>query len=190
MATLQFKLGSALGQPRVARVTKPAALRCFASVRSGSACIQRPAFSSSVSGLSVPSVRPSVHRVARKSVVVANSASAAAPPAPFKWGCNIKDLTLCVGTGLLLWFVPHPAGVTDKAWHLLAVFVATIVGIIKSPFPGGLGSVAILGLGAAMVTKVLTFPEAFSAFGSEIPCVLLCSNTQASCHSRRLRAGG
>jgi hypothetical protein len=44
---------------------------------------------------------------------------------------------------------------------------ALAVGIITTPLP--LGAVAVLGLGAAMLTKVLTFAEAFSAFSSEIP---------------------
>jgi len=43
----------------------------------------------------------------------------------------------------------------------------TIVGIITTPLP--LGAVAVLGLGASMLTKVLTFSEAFSAFATEIP---------------------
>jgi di/tricarboxylate transporter len=81
----------------------------------------------------------------------------------------MKDLSICLGIGLAMWFIPPPAGVALKAWHLLAVFVATIVGIITTPLP--LGAVAILGLGAAMLTKVLTFAEAFSAFSSEIPWV-------------------
>ncbi len=59
------------------------------------------------------------------------------------------------------------AGVTAQAWHLLAIFLATIVGIITQPLP--LGAVAVLGLGATMLTKVLTFGAAFSAFASEIP---------------------
>lgn len=59
------------------------------------------------------------------------------------------------------------AGVTTQAWHLLAIFLSTIVGIITQPLP--LGAVAMLGLGATMVTKVLTFGAAFSAFASEIP---------------------
>jgi di/tricarboxylate transporter len=54
-----------------------------------------------------------------------------------------------------------------QAWHLLAIFLGTIVGIITQPLP--LGAVAMLGLGASMMTKVLTFPAAFSAFASEIP---------------------
>lgn len=54
-----------------------------------------------------------------------------------------------------------------QAWRLLAVFLGTIVGIITQPLP--LGAVAMLGLGAAMLTKTLTFAAAFSAFASEIP---------------------
>lgn len=66
-----------------------------------------------------------------------------------------------------MWFIPPPAGVTAKAWHLLSLFTGTIVGIITTPLP--LGAVAFLGLGAAMILKVLTFAEAFSAFSTEIP---------------------
>lgn len=51
--------------------------------------------------------------------------------------------------------------------NLLAIFAGTIVGIITTPLP--LGAVAILGLGVSMLTKTLTFAEAFSAFANEIP---------------------
>lgn len=67
-------------------------------------------------------------------------------------------------------FIPPPQGVTVQAWHLLSIFIATIVGIITQPLP--LGAVAMLGLGASMLTKTLTFAQAFSAFANEIPYVL------------------
>lgn len=82
----------------------------------------------------------------------------------------MKTLSLSIGIGTALWFIPAPAGVTTQAWHLLAVFVGTIVGIITTPLP--LGAVAFLGLGAAMLTKTLTFAQAFSAFSSEIPWLI------------------
>lgn len=85
----------------------------------------------------------------------------------FKWGADMKKLATSVGIGTLLWFSPHPSGVTTQAWHLLSIFVATIVGIVTQPLP--LGAVAMMGLGAAQLTKVLTFSQAFSAFASEIP---------------------
>jgi len=79
----------------------------------------------------------------------------------------MKNLSICVGVAVVVWFCPPPAGVTLQAWHLLAIFLGTIVGIITQPLP--LGAVAMLGLGATMLTKVLTFSAAFSAFASEIP---------------------
>lgn len=62
-----------------------------------------------------------------------------------------------------------PPARTHTAAHrnLLAIFAGTIVGIITTPLP--LGAVAMLGLGVSMLTKTLTFAEAFSAFANEIP---------------------
>jgi len=82
----------------------------------------------------------------------------------------MKSLAISVGCGLVLWFIPPPAGVAIKAWKLLSVFVGTIVGIITMPLP--LGAVAMIGLGVAMSTGVMTFAAAFSAFSSEIPWLI------------------
>lgn len=97
---------------------------------------------------------------------------AASPSEPegFQWGANMKNLSIAVALGTAVWFAPSPAGVTSQAWHLLAIFVATIVGIITQPLP--LGAVAMIGLGTAMVTKTLSFAQAFSAFASEIPWLI------------------
>lgn len=84
-----------------------------------------------------------------------------------QWGADLKKLAICVGVGTLIWFAPVPEGISQQAWHLLSIFLGTIVGIITTPLP--LGAVAMLGLGVAMVTKTLTFAAAFSAFASEIP---------------------
>jgi len=82
----------------------------------------------------------------------------------------MKNLGICVAVSVITWFAPSPAGVTAQAWHLLAIFLGTIVGIITKPMP--LGAVAMLGLGASMVTGVLPFAAAFSAFSSEIPWLI------------------
>jgi len=60
--------------------------------------------------------------------------------------------------------------VPRNAWQLLAIFLSTIVGIITQPLP--LGAVALLGLGAAVLTRTLTFAAAFSAFGDPIPWLI------------------
>jgi hypothetical protein len=101
--------------------------------------------------------------------------AAAVEPEKFTWGADMKNLAISVGCGVLLWFLPSPAGVSAKAWHLLAIFISTIVGIITTPLP--LGAVAMIGLAASMVTQTLTFTQAFSAFSSEIPCA---SNSSAA----------
>lgn len=121
-------------------------------------------------------------RLTRKvSVVVASSSSPSTPavnaasgsaPASqgIKWGADLKKLAMCIGVATAMWFIPPPAGVTVKAWHLLSIFLGTIAGIITQPLP--LGAVAMLGLGASMMTNVLTFQAAFSAFANEIPWLI------------------
>ena len=37
---------------------------------------------------------------------------------------------LVIIVGLIIWFLPVPAGVKKEAWQLLAIFVATIFGLI------------------------------------------------------------
>jgi hypothetical protein len=44
----------------------------------------------------------------------------------------LKPLGYSVLAGMIIWCIPAPAGVTAQAWHLLAVFVGTIVGIITN----------------------------------------------------------
>lgn len=66
--------------------------------------------------------------------------------------------------GLVIWVIPPPTGVEVQAWHLLAIFVATIVGIIAKPLP--MGAVAMLGIAATALTSTLTIREALSGFGN------------------------
>ena len=156
---------------------------------------RRSSSSSSSKPISLPS-KPSLapHPAASASAAsrrgltpVSASASAAAAPAPDPvpapapapaappkkhalQGAAIKPLLASLAIGVLIWFVPAPAGVPRNAWQLLAIFLSTIVGIITQPLP--LGAVALLGLGAAVLTKTLTFAAAFSAFGDPIPWLI------------------
>ncbi|RLC21763.1 MAG: anion permease [Deltaproteobacteria bacterium] len=60
-------------------------------------------------------------------------------------------ITLLIGTGI--WFSPQPSGVTPEAWHLLAIFVSTISGIILKILP--MGAVAVIGIAVTALTGVL-----------------------------------
>lgn len=66
--------------------------------------------------------------------------------------------------GLVIWFIPAPAGLTAQAWHLFALLVAIICGFIAQPLP--IGAVAIIGLTVTALTRTLTMGEALSGFAS------------------------
>lgn len=122
---------------------------------------QLPTLSSSPFSLTPSEFKPSA---------IPNPPSSAPAPSPPWQGAAIKPLTASLLTGIIIWFIPTPAGVSKPAWQLLAIFLATIVGIITQPLP--LGAVAIMGLGATVLTKTLTFSAAFSAFGDPIPWLI------------------
>lgn len=50
---------------------------------------------------------------------------------------NLKNLAITAVVGLGIWLCPIPEGVVSEAWHLFAIFVATIVGIILKAAPMG-----------------------------------------------------
>ena len=64
--------------------------------------------------------------------------------------------------GAIIWFIPIPAGLKPQAWHLLAIFVATIVGVILQPLP--MGAMALLGITVAEAAEA-TYQNAMSLFG-------------------------
>ncbi len=71
-------------------------------------------------------------------------------------------LILTFGIGLLLWFLPVPSGLNERGWHMFAIFIATIIGIVLKPLP--MPAIAIISLGIVTVTNVLTVKEALSGF--------------------------
>jgi DASS family divalent anion:Na+ symporter len=86
-----------------------------------------------------------------------------------KW----KSFLLVTIIGAAIWFVPVPAGLKPQAWHLLAIFVATIIGIILNPLP--MGAMALIGITVCALTKTLTVPEALSAFADATIWLIVCA---------------
>lgn len=84
---------------------------------------------------------------------------------PFE-GVNGFRLMLPMIVGLAVWYIPAPEGVTREAWHLLAIFVATIVGIIAKPLP--MGAVAMIGIVITALTGTLSITDALSGFGNRV----------------------
>lgn len=79
---------------------------------------------------------------------------------------NAIQFGICILIGFIIWMTPAPEAIDPKGWHLLAIFVATILGIILKPLP--MGAMALLSLGVTVLTKTLTFGEAFSGFGNHV----------------------
>ncbi|RTQ87527.1 anion permease [Lysinibacillus telephonicus] len=75
---------------------------------------------------------------------------------------KLIPLMVVVLIGAIIWFIPPPEGLQVQAWHLFAIFVATIIGLIIKPIP--MGSMAILALTVIMITNTLTLEEALSGF--------------------------
>lgn len=66
--------------------------------------------------------------------------------------------------GIVIWFLPIPSELKPQAWHLFAIFVATIVGFILQPVP--IGAVAFTAITVSIITNVLKPSEALSGFGN------------------------
>ncbi|WCT14809.1 anion permease [Mucilaginibacter jinjuensis] len=84
---------------------------------------------------------------------------------------NLKSLVITAVIGLIIWFIPVPDGVKPNAWHLLAIFAATIIGIILKA--ASMGTMAMLGITLCAATEVLapgdpgkSIANALSGFGN------------------------
>ncbi|XP_034688438.1 dicarboxylate transporter 1, chloroplastic [Vitis riparia] len=175
MASLPLSSSSHLGFRPFSRGQSPPTISFLRSrsTSNGGKQFQQSLLTTTTNPLRVPSPISLTNRVARKLTTVVRASSSTAVtsnPSPPWQGAALKPLAAAIATGVILWFVPQPAGVSRNAWQLLAIFLATIVGIITQPLP--LGAVALLGLGASVLTKTLTFAAAFSAFGDPIPWLI------------------
>ena len=79
---------------------------------------------------------------------------------------RLVPLIIVVAVGVIMWFIPPPEGVKQEAWHLLAIFVATVVGFIAKPLP--MGAVAIIGIMMTALTGTLGIADALSGFGNTV----------------------
>ena len=72
---------------------------------------------------------------------------------------------LPLAIGAIVWLLPPPADVSQQAWHLLAIFLATIVGFITKPLP--IGAIAIITLTISVATNTLTIEQGLSGFSQK-----------------------
>ncbi len=71
--------------------------------------------------------------------------------------------TLAIGAAL--WLSPAPTGVAPHAWHLLAVFVATIASFLLRPMP--MGPMVMLALIVLAASGTIGFEDVLAGFGDK-----------------------
>lgn len=74
-------------------------------------------------------------------------------PAPSHWKKLLVGFGVPTAIFLALWFSPHPAELSEEAWRMFGLFVATIVAIILKPMP--MGTVTIIGMIIGVLTGLL-----------------------------------
>jgi DASS family divalent anion:Na+ symporter len=75
-------------------------------------------------------------------------------------------MLLVVAFGAIVWMLPRPAGVAVQGWRLLAIFGATILGMILQAMDAG--AVVLVGLAAAMLMGALSLGGALAGFSNAI----------------------
>ena len=80
-------------------------------------------------------------------------------------------ITIVVGAAL--WFAPVPAEVSVLAWHLMVVFIATVLGFILQPLP--IGAVAFISITFAALSGLLKVSDALSGYGNPTIWLIVCA---------------
>ena len=90
-----------------------------------------------------------------------------------KLGFKPIPMLIAVAITLIIWFViPVPEGVKPNAWHMLALFIGTIVAIIGKAMP--IGALSILAIALVAVTGVTSdkpadaLKDAMSSFSNSL----------------------
>ncbi|WP_413284807.1 anion permease [Vibrio sp. MA40-2] len=79
-----------------------------------------------------------------------------------KTSSNTRLIALLI-IGAILWFIPSPEGLDSNAWHMMTIFIVTVLSLIVAPLP--LGAMALIGLCASTLLGVLPIRTALSGFG-------------------------
>lgn len=86
---------------------------------------------------------------------------------------NLRYLLISIAIGLIIWFIPAPAEVPQKGWHLLAIFVAIIVGCTIKAFSIGLG--AFIGVFLVTSLNIVSAQKAFESYSETVIWFIICA---------------
>ena len=74
-----------------------------------------------------------------------------------------------MAVALAIWFVPPPGNLTAQAWHLFAIFAATILSVVIGAFP--ILTASVLAIAAAVLSGTLAADDAYAGFAN--PTIVL-----------------
>lgn len=86
-------------------------------------------------------------------------------------GAKLLPSIILLAIATMLWFIPAPKGLSVTAWHLLIIFVLTIVAVIAKPLP--ISAIAIIGITFCSATGTLPIQSCLNAFGTEIVWLII-----------------
>lgn len=78
-----------------------------------------------------------------------------------------------------MWLTPPPDQVDVQAWHMLAIFLGTILGLVLRPLP--MGAVVLTGLTAGVFTSTLTIEQALAGFQNRTVWLIVSAFLFARC---------
>lgn len=81
-----------------------------------------------------------------------------------RWGAVL-------GAGISIAVIPPPAEISVQSWRLLAIFVATIIGLIAQPLPGG--AMVLLGVAAMALLGVMPVDQALAGYADPVVWLVL-----------------
>ncbi|MBT8235534.1 MAG: anion permease [Bacteroidia bacterium] len=80
-----------------------------------------------------------------------------------------RILTLVIG--IIIWYLPVPWDITPDAWHLFAIFITAIIGVLLEAF--SIFTASVIALVAAVLLRVLTPQQAYSGFSESFILLIL-----------------
>jgi divalent anion:Na+ symporter, DASS family len=86
---------------------------------------------------------------------------ATAPPPRAELRSLLFKWTITILAGVIIYLLPTPTGITDQSWRLLAIFLATIVGSIVRPVPGG--AMVLIGIAVVALTRSMPLSDAVTS---------------------------
>src|SRR5215471_2165476 len=76
---------------------------------------------------------------------------------------------ISIAVALIIWFIPPPGSLTPQAWHLFAIFGATILSVVIGAFP--ILTASVLAIAAAVLSGTLSPAAAYAGFSN--PTIVL-----------------